>query len=41
MWKFVGMLTCPTKAGEKQISGVVFVIVIQDCFNVTLLEIFT
>ena len=27
------MLTCPAKAGEKQISGVVFVIVIQNCFT--------
>lgn len=33
MWKFSGMLTCPAKAGEKQISGVVFVIVIQNCFT--------
>lgn len=33
MWKFSGMLTCPAKAGEKQIPGVVFVIVIQNCFT--------
>lgn len=33
MWKFFGMLTCPAKAGGKQIPGVVFVIVTQNCFT--------